>query len=133
MPGQILMGPPDTTLLKSRRSGRMPNRSDRQRLWWLLIIGGVAALLAVVWGSNGRGEIDVSTERERQLLKRLAAEGKATRLLDEELGTAKALEADGLLFLVGLTGVVTPKGRRLLAGEEQPRKPDKKAPFGFLE
>ena len=70
------------------------------------------------------------TERERQLRKKLAAEGKATRLLDEELETAKALEAGGFLFLVGLTAVVTPKGRCLLAGEEQPKKPDKKPPFG---
>ncbi len=73
------------------------------------------------------------TERERQLLRKLAAEGKATRLLDEELATAKALEADGFLFLVGLAAVVTPRGRRLLAGEEQPKKPDKKPPFGFFE
>ena len=63
------------------------------------------------WRSSSRSEIDVLTERERQLLKRLAAEGKATRLLDEELATAKALEADGFLFLVGLTAVVTPRGQ----------------------
>ena len=50
------------------------------------------------------GNSDV-TEAGRHLLERLAAEGKATRLLDEELATAKALEADGLLFLVGLTAV----------------------------
>jgi hypothetical protein len=72
-------------------------------------------------------------DRKRQLLEKIAAEGKATRFLDEELATAKTLEADGLLFLVGLTAVVTPKGRRFLTEGTQPKKPDKKPPFGFLE
>jgi hypothetical protein len=72
------------------------------------------------------------TDAERQLLERLAAEGKATRLLDEELRLARTLEADGLLFLVGLTAVVTPKARRLLAEHEQ--KPKRgKPPYSLLE
>ena len=54
-------------------------------------------------------------DRKWQLTEKVAAEGKATRLLDEELATAKTLKTDGLFFLVGLTAVVTPKGRRLLA------------------
>ena len=60
------------------------------------------------------------------LFDRLAAEGKATRLLDEELATAKDLEAAGLLFLIGLTAVVTPRARRLLA--ELAMKPKRDTP-----
>ena len=72
--------------------------------------------------------------RKRQLLAKIATEGKATPLLDEELETAKALEADGLLFLVGLRAVVTPKGRRILAGEEvAARRAQKKPPSNLLE
>jgi hypothetical protein len=63
---------------------------------------------------------------EKQLLERIAAEGKATRLLDEELALAKELEADGLLFLAGLTAIVTPKGRRLLA--QYDTKPKRNTP-----
>ena len=75
----------------------------------------------------------VLSEKERQLLERLAAEGKATRLLDEDLATAKGLEAVGLLFLVGTSAVVTPKARRLLAElEQKPPKPPK-PPFSLLE
>ena len=61
---------------------------------------------------------------------RLQAE--AMRLLDEELATAKDLEAECLLFLVGLTAVVTPKGRRFLAQHETKPKPGK-PPLGFLD
>ncbi len=43
---------------------------------------------------------------EKQLLERIAAEGKATRLLNDELAPAKGLEADGFLFLIGLTAIV---------------------------
>jgi hypothetical protein len=75
----------------------------------------------------------VLSKNERRLLDRLAAEGKATRLLDEELATAKDLEAAGLLFLVGTTAVVTPRARRLLAElEQKPPKPPK-PPFSLLE
>jgi hypothetical protein len=77
------------------------------------------------------------TLAERQLLKRLAAEGKPTRLALGELEAAKSLERDGYAFMVGSTAaIVTPKGRHLLAGEEPPKKPDQKPPkppFGFLE
>jgi len=69
---------------------------------------------------------------KRQLLERLASEGKACRLFDEELVSAKILEAEGLLFLVGMTAVVTPKGRRRLAELERPSKPITK-PFDFLD
>jgi len=72
------------------------------------------------------------TDGKRQLLERIAVEGKATRLLDQELATAKTLEADGLLFLVGLTAVVTPKGRAALAEEETKPKRDA-PPFRFTD
>jgi hypothetical protein len=73
---------------------------------------------------------------ERHLLEKLAAEGKTTKLFAENLPLAKALEAMGLVFLIGQHepyAVITPKGRRLLA--EMDRKPAKppKPPFGFME
>ena len=55
------------------------------------------------------------TKAERELLERLAMEGKPMALLMEELCVANALESSGLLFLVGTRAVVTPKARRLLA------------------
>jgi hypothetical protein len=76
------------------------------------------------------------TEAARQLLKKLAAEGKATKLFAEDLQVAKALEADGLLFLIGQDdpyAVITPKGRRLLVDLETPPKPKPKPPLGFLD
>lgn len=78
----------------------------------------------------------VLTDSERQLLEKLAAEGKATRLLAEDLSVAKSLEANGLLFLIGKDdpyAVITPKGRRLLANPDPPPKPPRKKPFGFLD
>ena len=70
---------------------------------------------------------------ERELLERIATEGKAILLLDEEVAFAKELETAGLLFLVGAYAVITPKGRRLLAGlDQKPPKPPK-PPLGFLE
>ena len=75
-------------------------------------------------------------DRERQLLERLAAEGKATKLFVEDLPAAKSLEGVGLLFLVGNNepyAIITPKGRRLLAIlERRPPKPPK-PPIGFLD
>ncbi len=72
------------------------------------------------------------TDAERKLLEKLAAEGKPTRLLDEELALVRRLEADGLIFLVGLRAIVTPKARRLLAKEES--KPKRgKPPHSLLE
>ena len=41
------------------------------------------------------------TDPERQLLERLAAEGKASRLYEGDLPIAKSLEGVGLLFLIG--------------------------------
>ena len=68
----------------------------------------------------------VPSKNERQLLEKMAAEGKATRLFDENLATAKDLEAAGLAFLVGASAVVTPRARRLLAElEQKPRTPPK--------
>ena len=60
----------------------------------------------------------VLTDSERHLLERLAAEGKRTRLALGELEVAKSLEADGLVFMIRntLDGVITPKGRHVLAG-----------------
>ena len=64
-------------------------------------------------------------DRKRQLLERLAAEGKPTRLEDEELAVVRHLEADGLLFLVGLTAIVTP---RLAACSPRKRRSRSAAP-----
>jgi hypothetical protein len=68
----------------------------------------------------------IVTEPERELLERLAAEGKATRLYESDMPVAKSLEGVGLLFLIGEVepyAVITPTGRRLLARET--RKPPK--------
>jgi hypothetical protein len=75
----------------------------------------------------------VLTERERQLLEKLGIEGKATELGSDEVLTAKALERADLVFLVSDgTGraVITPKGRRLLAGLGQKPK-STTAPFRY--
>ena len=74
------------------------------------------------------------SDSERQLLDRLAAEGKATRLTPSELEVAKSLEAAGLMFMIRNTfdAVITPKGRHTLAGLERSKKPGK-PPFGFLD
>jgi hypothetical protein len=78
------------------------------------------------------------TDKERELLERLAAEGRATTLYAEDLQVANSLEADGLVFLVrdtlgqdAVSAVITPKGRRLLTDPDPP--PKSKPPFGFLE
>jgi hypothetical protein len=71
---------------------------------------------------------------ERHLLEKLAAEGKSTRLFAEDVPIAKALEAVGLLFLIGETepyAVITPKGRNLLAELRAPPAP--KPPSSLLE
>jgi len=76
--------------------------------------------------------------REQLLLERLAIEGKATKLLPDEIATARELELRQLLFIAqdtqnaeGVYAVVTPKGRKALAELGQPTK--KKPPLGFLE
>ena len=71
---------------------------------------------------------------ERQLLEKLAAEGKTMRLYAEDLPVAKALEVVGLLFLIGQDepyAVITPKGRNLLAELRVP--PVLKPPSSLLE
>jgi hypothetical protein len=74
------------------------------------------------------------SDSERQLLDRLAAEGKATRLTLSELEVAKSLEADGFIFMIRNTfdAIIMPKGRHTLAGLERSKKPGK-PPFGFLD
>jgi hypothetical protein len=66
------------------------------------------------------------TDDERQLLNRLAAEGKSTRLYEADVPVAKSLEGVGMLFLIGEVepyAVITPKGRCLLADfDKQPSK-----------
>jgi hypothetical protein len=72
------------------------------------------------------------SDRERQLLEKLAAEGNATRLMDEDLLIAKALEEAGLVFVTRdtLDAVITPKGRRLLAIlEQKPKPPSRRSAF----
>ena len=72
------------------------------------------------------------SDGEHELLDRLAAEGKATRLTLGELKVAKSLEADGLIFMIGntLDAIIMPKGRHLLA--ELALKPKRNTPpFGF--
>jgi hypothetical protein len=80
--------------------------------------------------------LDPVTDDERQLLDRLAAEGKSTRLYESDMPVAKSLERVGLLFVIGEVephAVITPKGRRLLAHfARRPPKPPK-PPVGFLE
>jgi hypothetical protein len=71
-------------------------------------------------------------DSERELLDRLAAEGKATRLTLSELEAAKSLDAEGLIFMIrsSLDATIMPKGRHLLAEFE--RKPKRNnPPFGF--
>ena len=76
-------------------------------------------------------EVGALIERDRKMLERLAAEGKPTRILDEELGLAKELERAELFFLAGAYAVITPRGRRLLAAlESKPPKPPK-PPLAF--
>ena len=75
----------------------------------------------------------VLTDQERQLLERLGAEGKAAELTSNEIKAAKALESADLVFLVpdGTgTAVITPRGRRVLAGLEQ-RPKHSAAPFRY--
>ena len=76
----------------------------------------------------------VLTDSERQLLERLATEGKRTRLALGELQVAKSLEAEGLVFMIGdtLDAVITAKGRHVLYDPERAPKPSKK-PFGYLD
>ena len=78
----------------------------------------------------------VLTQRERLLLERLASEGKATRLLPEDVEVATGLEEAGLVFLTrdatsAQKAIITPRGRRLLAEFAPPKKPGKR-PLGFL-
>jgi hypothetical protein len=74
------------------------------------------------------------TDSERELLDRLATEGKATRLMLGELQVAKSLEAVGLIFMISntLDAIITPKGRHVLAGIEIRARPAKE-PFGFMD
>ena len=80
--------------------------------------------------------MSIPTEPDRQLLDRLAAEGKATRLYQADVPVAKSLEGVGLLFLIGEVepyAIITPKGRRLLADLDwKPPKPPK-PPIGFMD
>lgn len=69
------------------------------------------------------------TEPERQPLEKLASEGKATRLMDEDLLIARALqEAELVLVIRDNDAIITPNGRRLLAGDERAKKS-----AGFLD
>lgn len=78
--------------------------------------------------------IMILSDSGRQLLERLSAEGKSTRLFAEDLPLAKALEVAALLFLIGQDepyAVITPKGRHILAELRVP--PVLKPPSSLLE
>ena len=90
-------------------------------------------LLGVKERIAGQG-VALVTIAEHRLLGRLAAKGKPTRLAHGEVEAAKSLERDGYVFMVGsIAAIITPRGRHLLAGDEQPKKPDKKQPPTLLE
>jgi hypothetical protein len=74
------------------------------------------------------------SDAERELLQRLASEGKATTLSADELPIANLLEANGLVFIIRNTidAIITPRGRHKLANIEIGARPEKK-PFGFIE
>ena len=79
------------------------------------------------------------TDRERQLLEKLADAGKATPLFGEDLIIAKSLEEADFVFLIrdghdreDGSAIITPKGRHLLAGLEQKSRKLPKPPLGFL-
>lgn len=74
------------------------------------------------------------TNQERQLLERLADEGKPSQLAEGELHVAKQLEREGLACVIPNTcnAVITPRGRHVLAGSSQAPKRNIK-PFGFIE
>ena len=73
------------------------------------------------------------TDRERQLLERLAQAGQAAELRADDLALAKTLESSGLLCFVRNTAwaVITPKGRHALFDPE-PGPLLSKPPLGFL-
>ena len=81
----------------------------------------------------------ILTEKERQLLDKLGAEGRAMTLYADDLNVAHSLEGEGLIFLIAdnlgrdaPSAIITPKGRRLLAKEET--KPKRgKPPSSLLE
>jgi len=80
------------------------------------------------------------TPREKKLLARLAAEGKATKLAPGEIIPARDLDSFELLFTArdtedpqSMYAVITPKGRKILATEESAQKSNKKPPLGFLD
>jgi len=80
----------------------------------------------------GAGLFEMSlTDREKHLLERLGTAGKAVELRSGEIETARQLEVVDLVFLVpdgSSRAVITPKGRRLLAGEEVAAQKTKKKP-----
>jgi len=81
----------------------------------------------------------ILSEKERELLDKLAAEGRAMTVYADDLKVAHTLEGQGLIFLVAdslgrdaASAIITPKGRRLLAKEET--KPKRgKPPSTLLE
>ena len=73
------------------------------------------------------------SDRERQLLERLAHAGQAPELRADDLMLAKTLESSGLLCFVRDTAwaVITPKGRHALFDPE-PGPVLSKKPLGFI-
>jgi hypothetical protein len=81
----------------------------------------------------------ILSEKERQLLDKLAAEGRAMTLYADDLKVAHTLEGQGLILLIpdtlgrdAASAIITPMGRRLLSKEEA--KPKRgKPPHNLLE
>ena len=77
------------------------------------------------------------TPRERQLLEKLADEGKLTKLVTDEITIARELASVDLVFIArgadaaSIFAVITPKGRHAL--QQLAVTPKKPPPFGFLE
>ena len=84
-------------------------------MWRSFAVGSSRCTRSVATIGGRYGSLE---DRERQLLERSVAEGKATKLYIEDPAVAKELVSAGLLFLVGEIepyAVITPKGRRLFA------------------
>ena len=72
-------------------------------------------------------------DRERQLLERLAAEGKATKLYVEDLPVAKSLVSAGLLVKTSCTPLSPPKDAACWQSLSESRQSPPNQPIGFMD